>query len=62
MKRALQTAQIIGDKVEIVVEFMARDHGEATGKTTEEIKRLFPNGIPGQESLESVQSSSSEKV
>ena len=56
--RAKQTAEIIAReldaKIEIAQGFTARDHGEATGKTVDEIKRLFPDRIPGQESLEEV--------
>ena len=56
--RARQTAEIIAQVIDaeiyVVNEFTARDHGEATGKTSHEIIQLFPDGIPGQESLEEV--------
>ena len=44
--RARQTAKIIAQaidaEVKVVEEFTARDQGEATGKTVDEVKRLFP--------------------
>ena len=56
--RARQTAEIVaqatGAEIKVVEDFTAREQGEATGKTVDEVKRLFPKDIPGQESLEEV--------
>jgi uncharacterized phosphatase len=57
LKRAYETAQIIGTqlsipKIHIVDEIIERSYGSASGLLPEERRTRFPEGIPDQEDFE----------
>ena len=64
MKRAFETAEVIAKEIGVEVfiseEFTAMDHGNATGKTIEEIKKM--EKIEGGETLEEVRERSIKKL
>jgi uncharacterized phosphatase len=60
LKRAYKTAQIIAEPlsipgIQVMDELIERDHGQSTGMTTEKRKLKFPDGVPGQETVEALQ-------
>ena len=57
LKRAYETAQIIGSQISIAeihvyTEIIERCYGSASGLLPEERRNLFPDGIPDQEEFE----------